>query len=156
MNTWTFLSRTFGVELNRHIDCWPSRKLGPSHVAKWTVVWIIVGRMRIWLVQSVVLCCWQDGSWHFEWCRVWCCVAGRMVPGILKDYSTFFFRGNQSMKNGERLILKMNATQTIKIQKPLAEWHSGTFQKTWILHNTILITSVQWKCFFPPSHPKVL
>ena len=35
------------------------------------------------MVQSVVLCCWEDGSWHFEWCRVWCFVAGRMVPGIL-------------------------------------------------------------------------
>ena len=30
-------------------------------------------------MQSVVLCCWEDGSWHFEWCFV----AGRMVPGIL-------------------------------------------------------------------------
>jgi len=43
-----------------------------------------------------------------------------MVPGILKDYSAFFFRGNQSMKNGERLLLKINAIQTIKNQKQLA------------------------------------
>jgi len=27
------------------------------------------------------------------------------------------------MKNGEGLILKMNATQTIRNQKPLAQWH---------------------------------
>jgi len=53
-----------------------------------------------------------------------------MVPGILKDYSAFFFRGNQSTRKGEILILKMNATQTIKNQKPLAQWHSGKFQKT--------------------------
>jgi hypothetical protein len=64
-----------------------------------------------------------DGSWYFEWYRVWCAVAGRMVPGILKDYSAFLFRGNQSMKNGERLLLKMNATQAIKNRKPLAQWH---------------------------------
>jgi len=61
---------------------------------------------------------------------MWFFVAGRMVPGILKDYSAFFFRGNQSLKNRERLLLKMNATQTIKNQKLLAQWHSGTFQKT--------------------------
>ena len=53
---------------------------------------------------------------------MWCFVAGRMVTGIVKDYSSFF-RGNQSMKNGERLLLKMNTTQTIKNQKQLAQWH---------------------------------
>ena len=61
---------------------------------------------------------------------MWYFVAGRMVPGILKDYGAFFFRGNQAMKNGESLLLKMKATQTIKNQKQLAQWHSGTFQKT--------------------------
>jgi len=34
-------------------------------------------------VQNVVLCCWEDGSWNFDCCRVWCFVAGKMVPGIL-------------------------------------------------------------------------
>ena len=52
------------------------------------------------------------------------------VPVVSKGRVAFFFRGNQSMKNGERLLLKMNATQTIKNQKQLAQWHSDTFQKT--------------------------
>jgi hypothetical protein len=44
-----------------------------------------------------------------------------MVFCIVKDYNAFFFRGNQSMKNGERLLLKMIATQAIKNQKQLAQ-----------------------------------
>lgn len=68
---------------------------------------------------------------HIFWDMALCCCVS--VSGVLKERSTFIFKG-QKFKN---LVPDI----PLKCQEPLTQWHNVTSQKTWILSYTAARTS---------------